>query len=1095
MKKGIITSLFLCFSLITLRVYGQENIYLSSDQFIDEGIEFHNNGEYDKALTSYRKVSKCDPNYELACYEMALTYYYSNKDEEAIAKCREALSLNYDKAIVYSLMGSILDEMGKQNEGIQILTAASKKWPYNQNILYNLAVCYLNTDMPVQAEAILLKSALINPYHVRTHLGLAKANYMMGRIAQSYLAYNMVLLLNPSLNNLGAFEDAISQKPKLKNQEYKYPYPKNINSAKWDEIKGLLQSELAFNKEFDYDFEYNYTTGRQSLMLFRKLAFEPSDTSIYNRLYARIFVGIYKKAGFETYLNYILKNIKNENVDKWSKNNQNKLDSLVNWAQSFLNKGRLYGFSYQDEQNLKQSFHYDEKGNLISIGELSGKNGDIKKGTWLIISDDGLLSEKGNYIDNREEGEWLVYWPDGTIKNRLNFVNGKLDGTIKSFYPNGALESNYNAKSDKKNGTFESYTHSGLMTVKNSYSDDVANGSGVYYNYSEGFKREFTYKDGLLENENIETWLNGIGKQHCYYQKDKLNGVYTTWYPNSSKESEKNYLNDTLNGKYFEYYSNNQKSKECEFDGKGQLTGKVITYDRAGKITSEESEYKNGKLDGTRTEFFPDGRIQRILTYQNGHLQKIVCLDEKGKQLYEAKDADSSIYLKSFYGDGIISSEGLLVKDKRQGKWKFYNPLGIIKSDSNYKNGILDDIQHTYNDIGQIETEYTSRGNYILGGYKEFFINGHLKMQGNYDSAGVAGKWLYYYNNDTVSNILFYKNGKIAGRSYTYFPNGQMKSEEFHDDKGNSIRSREFEADGSVLADMNYEFGSHAFDVNFPNGKLKEKKNFANNVLHGLYEEYYPNGLLATQIEYSHNSINGHYKRWDYKGNIAYDVPYILGLAEGEGKWYNDNNLVFETHYEMNKLEGKTTSYFYNGQKAREAMYIDDKRNGNSDYFSPEGTFMYRIIFVDNIIKAYSYPDKTGNMIPEVPITDATTEIKTYYQNGNVSAIIPLYRGLYNGKFISYYSSGSKLREATFKLDEIDGYEKDFYPNNRLRELINYSSGDRNGLYELYYENGKKQKTGNYFMDNEEGEWKVFNNDGSVKETITYRNGVTHDIK
>jgi antitoxin component YwqK of YwqJK toxin-antitoxin module len=134
-------------------------------------------------------------------------------------------------------------------------------------------------------------------------------------------------------------------------------------------------------------------------------------------------------------------------------------------------------------------------------------------------------------------------------------------------------------------------------------------------------------------------------------------------------------------------------------------------------------------------------------------------------------------------------------------------------------------------------------------------------------------------------------------------------------------------------------------------------------------------------------------------------------------------------------------------------------------------------------------------MIPEVPITDATTEIKTYYQNGNVSAIIPLYRGLYNGKFISYYSSGSKLREATFKLDEIDGYEKDFYPNNRLRELINYSSGDRNGLYELYYENGKKQKTGNYFMDNEEGEWKVFNNDGSVKETITYRNGVTHDIK
>ena len=124
MKKGIIASLFLCLSLITLRIYGQETIYLSSDQFVNEGIEFHNKGEYDKAIASYQKVSKCDPNYELACYELALTYYYIDKYEEALAKCKEALSLDYDKAVVYSLMGSILDETGKENEGIELLTAA-----------------------------------------------------------------------------------------------------------------------------------------------------------------------------------------------------------------------------------------------------------------------------------------------------------------------------------------------------------------------------------------------------------------------------------------------------------------------------------------------------------------------------------------------------------------------------------------------------------------------------------------------------------------------------------------------------------------------------------------------------------------------------------------------------------------------------------------------------------------------------------------------------------------------------------------------------------------------------------------------------------
>ena len=112
MKKGIIASLFIFLNLITFRIYGQENIYISSDQFINEGIGFHDKGEYDNAVKSYQKVSKCDPNYEIACYELGLTYYYADKYEQALSKCKEALSLNYDRAFVYSLIGTILDDMG-----------------------------------------------------------------------------------------------------------------------------------------------------------------------------------------------------------------------------------------------------------------------------------------------------------------------------------------------------------------------------------------------------------------------------------------------------------------------------------------------------------------------------------------------------------------------------------------------------------------------------------------------------------------------------------------------------------------------------------------------------------------------------------------------------------------------------------------------------------------------------------------------------------------------------------------------------------------------------------------------------------------------
>jgi len=279
-----------CCPFNTFYARGQkESIYLSSDEYYNAGIEFHNDGEYAKAIESYKKVSKCDPDYPLTCYEMALSYYYMDKYDEALAKCREALFLKYDEAIVHSLIGSILDETGKTEEGIRVLSEALNRWPYNQNILYNLAVCYLNINQPEMAEGLLFRSVICNPYHMRTHLGLAKANYMMGRRAQSYLAYNMVLLLNPTITNISAFEDAITGKEKLKPKGYLYPYPANFNSQKWDYLKELLESELAFKDEFDYNYSVSYMVARQSLMLFRKMQFDPSDTSLYNRLYVRLF--------------------------------------------------------------------------------------------------------------------------------------------------------------------------------------------------------------------------------------------------------------------------------------------------------------------------------------------------------------------------------------------------------------------------------------------------------------------------------------------------------------------------------------------------------------------------------------------------------------------------------------------------------------------------------------------------------------------------------------------------------------------------------------------------------------------------------------
>lgn len=1097
MKKVTISLFFVYTFFLNPCIYCQkDSVYLSSDSIINQGMEFYDNGEYSKAIANYEKVSKCDPNYGWTCYEMALSYYYNDENLKALEKCKECLFLKYEEPYVYSLMGSILDDIGRNSEGIELLKGALSRWPYNQNIIYNLATCYLNNKEPLKAEELLLRSVLINPYHMRTHLGLAKANYMMGRITQSYLAYNMAVIISPSVKNITAFEEAISQKPDLLSEEYKYPYPAGYDSKKWDNIKDLLRSELSFNEDFEYNYKVSYTITRQSLMLFRKLTFDQADTSIYNRLYSRFFVDLFNKIGFETYVNYVLKNVNREEVDEWNKKNEDKIKLFVNWAQTFLNKGRQYGFYFQDEQNVRKTYHFDEDGNLTSIGESRDKDGtEIKNGLWIYIDDKGYISQKGIYKNNMVEGEWFVYWPGGKVKKDLKFVNDKLESNCRFYHPNGALNSTIEYKSDERNGKGEWYSPSGLLTNTNIYSAGLANGPGVFINYDEGFTRNMDFERDTLVNDYTEKWFNGNPKKESHYLKGNLNNRYIEWYTNLSMETEGNYRNDTVIGKYYSYYPNKQVSREYEYDLNGKLINKITSYDRSGNITSVEGDYTEGILNGFQTDYSKTHKKIRTVFYKNDTITEVQCFDTTGRQIYIATAADKKIYMKSFYEDGIIRSEGWLVNNEREDNWKFYNPLGILESENQYSQGMQNGIQRNYYVTGQVEKEYTASGNYILGDYREYFINGHLEMEGIYDSVGQKGVWIYYYENDSISSKYFYNDGHVAGCAFHYYTNGKLRSQEFFNEEGNSKRQILYGPEGDVLLDKDYEYGTHTLETHYPNGKIMERKAFCDNQLNGPYEFYFPNGQIAVKIEYDHGRITGTHKSWAADGQLTYEMPYNMGLSEGEGKWYEEGKLSLVRYYEQDKIQGKSINYHFNSQKAKESEYVDDKRNGYTDYYSPEGLLMYHIHFIDEVIKGYSYPDKNGTLIKEIPIADTTTLVVTYYQNGKMSAKFQLYKGLYHGKLFTYYSTGKVLREATFNYDNSEGADKNYYPSGKLREIINYSLDNRHGLYELYYENGQKKISGTYFISNREGEWKLFNQDGSLKETDIYRNGVLYEIK
>jgi antitoxin component YwqK of YwqJK toxin-antitoxin module/Tfp pilus assembly protein PilF len=1083
---------FLIFSLAQIQFDAKQ--FSTTAELIQKANELHDNGNYAEAIELLGNVSVCDNAYPWACYEMALSFYYSGEIEKALGKCKEAEYLHYDHPFLYSLMGSIFDDLGKPAEGVQILDQAIKKWPYNQNVMYNLSVCYINSGKPDIAERILKKCLTIYPYHTRSHLALARANYAMGRIAESYLGFNMAILITPSVNNIREFENAINGRINITPRGYLYPYPTGSDEKKWDEARWLLQSELAFHDDFDFPYSLNFTVTRQSYILFKILAYDRSDTSFYNRFYVRLFSEILNSGQYETYLNYSMKNTGNQSADAWIQNNSGKITAFISWAQAFLDNGKKYGFFVDHEQKGLTLHYFNDNGGLVSIGESSGTD-NVRNGNWIIVSDEGGIEEKGRYHNNQAEGEWMIYWPDGKIRQKLTFYRDKPVDTIYTYHPNGSKAGIYPVINGLKNGQAKEFSSSGLPVLSNIYSGNSLNGTGQFYDYREGFMRIFQYVNDTLEGKITESWLNGSPKLEGFNRKGQYDGHFKTWYPNGKPETECFYIRGVKTGKYKKFNFNGSLSEEGEYDQQGNQIGSFHLYDHQGILVSEAKDYVSGVLTGNYSDYFPNGREQVKRTYVKDTLKKVESYDVNGKLLYSASESGNKVYYKSFYSDAIILQEGELESGVRTGTWKFYNPLGLLTEERNYIDGMQSGPQRSYCASGSVKAEFYCDSNNIIGMYREYFMNGHIRSMGNYTKEGPEGEWITFFSNDSIQTRCFYSGGILTGRAVTYTPLGEKSMEEFYNSEGIPIRTVHYDHQGNKASDQDYQFGSVTYTEKYFNGQVKSVLNYCDGRLHGVQLRFYPNGQLASRINYIHGKRDSIMQRWDYQGNLVSEIVFILGKANGPGKWYENGLPDYANNFENDAYEGKVLDYHYNGKIARELFYSNDERTGFADYFAPDGNFMFRMRFGKNTIKGYTWKDGKGNLKPEICVTEKSAQIIAYYPDGHISVKLGLKNGLLHGSYRSYYPNGNIMRESEYENDQCTGVEKNYYSDGKLLEVIHYSQNERCGPYVRYYDNGAMYLQGNYLEDVRHGEWQVYDRSGKESETLFYYHDDLYEIR
>ncbi len=90
---------------------------------------------------------------------------------------------------------------------------------------------------------------------------------------------------------------------------------------------------------------------------------------------------------------------------------------------------------------------------------------------------------------------------------------------------------------------------------------------------------------------------------------------------------------------------------------------------------------------------------------------------------------------------------------------------------------------------------------------KEYYPNGNVKSEINFDNNIRQGEAKFYYDNGNIKEILNYDNGKVDGLVKAYNENGNLHETYNIEDGKREGPVSKFDSNGVYIADINYENG------------------------------------------------------------------------------------------------------------------------------------------------------------------------------------------------------------------------------------------------------------------------------------------------
>jgi antitoxin component YwqK of YwqJK toxin-antitoxin module len=198
---------------------------------------------------------------------------------------------------------------------------------------------------------------------------------------------------------------------------------------------------------------------------------------------------------------------------------------------------------------------------------------------------------------------------------------------------------------------------------------------------------------------------------------------------------------------------------------------------------------------------------------------------------------------------------------------------------------------YIYADTGKAMNRVDAQGR-KQGLWEKRYPNGKLRYRGHFYNNNPNGVFKYYWDNDSIQNLVVYSNlGKTAYARMFYENGGVFSMGKFISEKRDSIWLF-YDPNLKLFKKEQYINGKKEGKsvVFYSNSNVEETKTWHNDVENGPWLQFYENGQLKLDANYANGKLEGVFKL--YSLGVP-DDPEAQGTYHSdnrEGKWIYRNN-------------------------------------------------------------------------------------------------------------------------------------------------------------------------------------------------------------